>query len=626
MLEQQNNFKKTKRTSMQNSKNPHRTQRFQLPSINANINVEKNANSNKKNNYEYFLEILSKKEKIPKSYHKLHKPYSGNPSLKFQSHVNKKSQENVNLLVRPLIKNVHARDIATANPYLISAKLDNFNENAKLHYYQQKNKMFLDKYNNVISKSSPKYGGNGRKMEFVYNFKGVVNQVASKDKAKGGNNMSSNCYKTGFVDGLISKDKANSNIKSLDIPESKNKPQVSTLPNSNHSNNNNYNSASPKNSAHVKEQKTPVISVDLIKLQQEKSPILQRIKNRFANAEKADSNKLEISNKSYPYKEQKDNANSSDKITPNNNNNIANVNTLLLNRISDNNNKEKSKVDIIKHNNLLNQSSEPKKKTPCFVSYAYNEYGNLEHRKDMEDFHCIKQALGKDPHRSFFAIYDGHSGTEVAVFLKDNLHKILSKQLQENNGADVEQCLKLSFEQADAEIDARNFKNEVGSTGTVLYLYKEVDAETKAVTRHFCCANVGDSRGYLISRSAIRQITTDHKCDDKGEVERIRSKGGVVFNKRVFGTLMLTRTFGDREMKKYGVLSTPSCYSQQIRECDLFLIVCSDGVWDVVSEEEVMKMGQEKISSDDFSKKVIQMAKDRDTRDNVSCIVVKLNK
>lgn len=41
MLEQQNNFKKTKRTSMQNSKNPHRTQRFQLPSINANINVEK---------------------------------------------------------------------------------------------------------------------------------------------------------------------------------------------------------------------------------------------------------------------------------------------------------------------------------------------------------------------------------------------------------------------------------------------------------------------------------------------------------------------------------------------------------------------------------------------------------
>jgi serine/threonine protein phosphatase PrpC len=89
---------------------------------------------------------------------------------------------------------------------------------------------------------------------------------------------------------------------------------------------------------------------------------------------------------------------------------------------------------------------------------------------------------------------------------------------------------------------------------------------------------------------------------------------------------MLTRSFGDKEMKKYGVISTPDCYCHKIRDEDLYIVIASDGIWDSVCEEELMQMGGEKLSSDDFSKNLVKLARDKGTRDNISCIVIKLNK
>ena len=124
----------------------------------------------------------------------------------------------------------------------------------------------------------------------------------------------------------------------------------------------------------------------------------------------------------------------------------------------------------------------------------------------------------------------------------------------------------------------------------------------------------------------MKLITKDHKCNDPNEVQRIRDNGGVVFRERVFGTLMLTRSFGDKEMKKYGVLSTPDIFYKNVEKDDIFVVISSDGIWDVVEENEIFDMAQKGISSSDLSKKIVNLAKERETHDNISCIVVKLNK
>ena len=274
----------------------------------------------------------------------------------------------------------------------------------------------------------------------------------------------------------------------------------------------------------------------------------------------------------------------------------------------------------------------------CFISYSYNEYANIPYRKSMEDYHCIKQNLLKNNSivYSYFSIFDGHSGNEIALFLSKFLHKILSTQLNnlninnndiQNYNDKIISIIKKTFEIADEEIiNNSNYSKDVGSTGTIILLYKIKNENRNDFSRYLICANIGDSKGYILTKNDFIQITKEHKCNDAKEVERIKKNGGIVFSNRVFGTLMLTRSFGDKEMKKYGVISTPDCFCHKIKDEDLYIVIASDGVWDAVSEEEIMQMSGEKYSSDDFSKKIVKLAIDKGTRDNISCIVIKLNK
>jgi protein phosphatase PTC1 len=332
----------------------------------------------------------------------------------------------------------------------------------------------------------------------------------------------------------------------------------------------------------------------------------------------------------------KPNFNGSNKIVIIANNNKSSSNDNKSNKNSNNNNLNTSinnnKSDDMKKtvtSNFSNEEAFPLEKhiDLCFVSYAYNENANLEHRKEMEDFHYIKALLSKKLSCSYFGLFDGHSGKEVGMYLMENLHKIIHQKIKENN--DIENIDNLknivisSFEQIDQEINSKNFKNETGSTGTVLLLFKD---KNSPLGKSLLCANVGDSKAYLITKKEMILITKDHKCCDANEVKRIRDSGGIVFRERVFGTLMLTRSFGDKEMKKYGVLSTPDIFMKNIDTEDIFVVIASDGVWDVVEENEILKMSQGSISSNDFSKKIINLAKERDTHDNISCIVIKLNK
>ena len=315
---------------------------------------------------------------------------------------------------------------------------------------------------------------------------------------------------------------------------------------------------------------------------------------------------------------------------------IAN-NNLNKNNKNNNNNANNQSDDMKKtvtekdftNNHRGNEEALPSERhvEVCFISYAYHENPNLEHRKEMEDFHYIKALLNQKIGCSYFGLFDGHSGKEVGMYLMQNLHKIISQELKNNNNINNSENMKLivtnSFEKIDKEIISKNFKNESGSTGTVLLLYRD---ENSPSGKSLLCANVGDSKAYLITKTEMKLITKDHKCSDSNEVKRIRDSGGVVFRERVFGTLMLTRSFGDKEMKKYGVVSTPDIFIKNIEEDDIFIVIASDGVWDVVEEDEIFKFSLDKLSSNDFSNKIVNLAKERDTHDNISCIVIKLNK
>ena len=67
-------------------------------------------------------------------------------------------------------------------------------------------------------------------------------------------------------------------------------------------------------------------------------------------------------------------------------------------------------------------------------------------------------------------------------------------------------------------------------------------------------------------------------------MQRIKSGGGIVLDNRVGGTLAITRAFGDHSLKSEGVTAKPFINKHAIRPFDKYLIIATDGVWDVMDD------------------------------------------
>ena len=80
----------------------------------------------------------------------------------------------------------------------------------------------------------------------------------------------------------------------------------------------------------------------------------------------------------------------------------------------------------------------------------------------------------------------------------------------------------------------------------------------------------------------FKRLSYDHRADDEEEKRRVQNSGGTIINNRVMGALMLSRAFGDFELKSFGVKCEPyySYTEIDLNEKNQFVILACDGVWD----------------------------------------------
>ncbi|KAF3517843.1 hypothetical protein DY000_02064331 [Brassica cretica] len=118
--------------------------------------------------------------------------------------------------------------------------------------------------------------------------------------------------------------------------------------------------------------------------------------------------------------------------------------------------------------------------------------------------------------------------------------------------------------------------------------------------------NIGDSRAVLATRDQDNalvavQLTVDLKPDLPSESARIQKCKGRVFAlqdepevARVWlpnsdsPGLAMARAFGDFCLKDYGLISVPDINYRRLTERDQFIVLASDGVWDVLSNKEAV--------------------------------------
>jgi len=119
-------------------------------------------------------------------------------------------------------------------------------------------------------------------------------------------------------------------------------------------------------------------------------------------------------------------------------------------------------------------------------------------------------------------------------------------------------------------------------------------------------AHVGDSRAVLakLVGDDIRSedLTKDHKPTEDSERRRILAKGGqvkrlegdiphrVFVSGKLYPGLAMTRSIGDAVGTTAGVTSTPEVKSMKMQRDWKFLLLCSDGVWEVMKSQEAVDM------------------------------------
>ena len=125
------------------------------------------------------------------------------------------------------------------------------------------------------------------------------------------------------------------------------------------------------------------------------------------------------------------------------------------------------------------------------------------------------------------------------------------------------------------------------------------------------------------------RLSVDHKATDKAEQKRVKKAKGVIFGGRLYGSIAVTRALGDFNLKNScnGLINEPSISKTVIDDSDLFLVMASDGIWDVVKDEMAYKfiIDNKITEAEDLVKFFVKKAMELGSHDNISCIAIKLS-
>jgi serine/threonine protein phosphatase PrpC len=238
-----------------------------------------------------------------------------------------------------------------------------------------------------------------------------------------------------------------------------------------------------------------------------------------------------------------------------------------------------------------------------------------------QDTPLVHLNVGDIPGFNLFGVLDGHGpdGHYVSRFCRDYFIKRMigyadyCKQKGIKTPEAIYEELKKTkfayiidtFQQADTELSKQKF--DFHFSGTTCNIAFQLN-------KYLISANVGDSRSILVfdkgdsKNQGILPLSRDHKPDLPGEINRILSHGGAVDkiadsegNKvgplRVWKAgqnypgLAMSRSLGDFEAKACGVISTPEIIEQVINKSCKYLVICSDGVWEFIQNEQVRDLG-----------------------------------
>ncbi|KAG6896365.1 hypothetical protein C0992_008770 [Termitomyces sp. T32_za158] len=328
--------------------------------------------------------------------------------------------------------------------------------------------------------------------------------------------------------------------------------------------------------------------------------------------------------------------------------------------------------------------------SPKVIGVA-NSRGNRSHQEDFYAYATLslnseelrlsnKKALGIDwdPNKvgdafsgqvTFVGIYDGHGGSAVSQYLRQELHGIFesvhktaipelfawAKELggyfrrftggalapwvisTENTPAlDLEARATEAFFEVDRSLSSDPISQSCGATASVVLLHSLDAPATPFFSSErlvLTVAHCGDTRVLLCSVNAGRAVpmTENHHADAHVESIRLRRMMGASLitdsfgESRWMGALANTRCLGDLRFKKYGVTPEPQVQTKLLDGKDwAYIVLVSDGVSSILSDAEVVDLARGARDPKAAAESILAFAQELGGEDNATVIVVPL--
>ncbi|GAB1602286.1 protein phosphatase 1E-like [Argonauta hians] len=274
---------------------------------------------------------------------------------------------------------------------------------------------------------------------------------------------------------------------------------------------------------------------------------------------------------------------------------------------------------------LLMQAGLPKLKV-CDTQPMVSVCAVRNFRRKMEDRHTVIPdlntlfALQGYPSQSYYAVYDGHSGVEAAVYTMTHLHTNMVHSPY--FVSDVPSALQSSYKLTDKRFVEKSKRERLksGTTG--------ISALIRGSTIYVSW--LGDSQAVLVRNSEVLDMTMPHTPARQDEKKRIEDLGGIVLLvhgvSRVNGNFSVSRAIGDADQKPC-ISSDADVVTYELDGSEDYLMLACDGAWDYLDKQMLPYLVYNHVQKNNgqfstVAEGMIKSARENGSKDNISVVVV----
>lgn len=231
-------------------------------------------------------------------------------------------------------------------------------------------------------------------------------------------------------------------------------------------------------------------------------------------------------------------------------------------------------------------------------------------RKANEDSYFVSDIIGENVVAVVADGMGGHKGGKTASSMLVEYIETSAYELDlfSKDETKLSQLLKGVIEEANEEIYSRaNSDEDLHGMGSTLVM-------CVASAQRVVCASVGDSRMYYISDDDMTQITKDHSMvQELIDMGQITTEEALVHPNRN----IITRAVGTHETVNADIF----CFKPKKGDK---IILCSDGLTNMVPDEDIHYIVKNTPSPDDACKKLINTANNAGGKDNITVVIIRL--